>query len=108
MSQQEPARRVLIVGASEGERVLALARAVPADGLVICLEGDRRAAARAAELFRREGLGARVNVMIGDPALFIRKVAGPFDLIAAAGDLAARLDGPLRARLAPGGRILDL
>ena len=99
---------MLIVGASEGARVLALARDVPGDGLVICIEGDRRAAARAAEAFRLEGLGARVNVMIGDPALFLRKVAGPFDLIAEPADLPARLAGPLRAKLAAGGRILDL
>lgn len=99
---------MLVVGASEGDRVLALARALPDAGIMFCIEPDRRAAARAVETFRREGLAARVNVLVGDPPLFVRKVAGPFDLIVVAPDQAGRVAGRLDARLAPGGRILDL
>src|SRR5687767_9016996 len=106
----EPAGRILVVGASEGDAVLALARSLPAGGLMICIEGDRAAAARAVEAFSREDLGGRVSVMTGDPALFLRKVAGPYDLIAVALDpvAAARIGGRLASLLAPGGRILTL
>jgi predicted O-methyltransferase YrrM len=106
----QPPGRILIVGASEGEAVLALALALPPDGRMICIEGDRAAAARAVESFTREGLAGRVSVMTGDPALFVRKVAGPYDLIAVAVDpvAAARIGGRLASLLAPGGRILTL
>lgn len=102
-----PARRILIAGDSAGAGVLALARALPPDGRMICIDGNRDAAARAGEAFAREGLHDRVSVMIGDPALFVRKVAGPFDLIVivADGDARARLDGHLPRIAAPGGRV---
>jgi predicted O-methyltransferase YrrM len=99
---------VLVVGASGGERVLAAARCVPDDGLMICVDGDRDSAREAAAAFAREGLGARVSIMTGDPALVVGKVAGPFDLILTAEGWGDRLAGALRARLAAGGRILDL
>ena len=82
------------------------ARALPSGGMMICIEGDRAAAARATEGFARERLP--VHVMTGEPALFTRKVSGPFDLILTAGDYATRLAGDLAARLAPSGRIQDL
>jgi|SRR5687768_2700266 len=109
MSQTEAEpRRVLVVAGSEGERVLELARRLPADGLMICIDGDRAAAARATDSFAREGVAARVNVMIGDPLLLLRKVAGPFDLIVTPGGSQSRLARQLESKLAPGGRILDL
>ena len=37
-------RRILIVGGSEDAEVLALARGLRADGMMICIEGDREAA----------------------------------------------------------------
>lgn len=87
---------------------MSFARALPSDGMMICIEGDRAAAARAVAAFAREGLSGRVSVMMGDPALFVRKVAGPFDLIVSAVDEAVRtrIAGRLGALLAPGGRIL--
>lgn len=75
---------------------------------MICIDGDRQAAARAAARFEREGLARQVHIMIGEPALFVRKVAGPFDLILAEGDYAMRLSMQLHDKLATGGRILDL
>ena len=101
-------RRVLVVGASGGERVLAAAHRLPPGGLMICIDGNRRAAGDAVATFAREGLAGRVSVITGDPALFVRKVAGPFDLILTAGGEGGRLADQLRARLAPAGRILDL
>jgi len=99
---------VLVLGACEDDRVLALARELPGDGVLFCIEPDRAAAARAMETFARAGLGDRAHVLVGDPPLFIRKVAGPFDLIAVAPGQAARLAGRLERKLAAGGRILDL
>ena len=99
---------MLIVGDSAGHVALRLARDVGPDGLLICLEGDRDAARRATDAFAREGVGGRASVMIGDPALFIRKVAGPFDLIAMRvdGATAARVEPQLARLLAPGGRVM--
>ena len=102
------ARRILIVGASEGPELLGLAQTLDAAGSMICIEGDREAAARATEAFAREGLRGRVSVMTGDPALFVRKVAGPFDLIVVRvpGEAArARVETHLPRLLAPGGAV---
>jgi predicted O-methyltransferase YrrM len=99
---------VLVVGASETPAVLALARTLGAGGAMICIEPDREAAARAAAAFAREGLRHAVSVMIGDPALFIRKVAGPFDLIVIeVGSEGARerVESHLPRLLAPGGAV---
>lgn len=97
-----------MVGASGGDRVLALGRDLGDAGVMFCIEPDRAAAARATDRFSREGLGDRVHVLVGDPPLFVRKVAGPFDLIVIAPGHAARLAGRLEGKLAAGGRILDL
>ena len=99
---------MLVVGASDDPRVMAAARALPDDGLLICLEPDRQAAARAAQAFDREGLARSANVMIGDPSLVARKVRGPFDLILTAAPPDARLSPQLEERLAPGGLIRTL
>ena len=109
MSQtNSTARRILIVGASEGPDVLGLARTLDPAGRMICIEGDREAAARATEAFARAGLRDRVSVMTGDPALFVRKVAGPFDLIVvrvSGEDARARVETHLSRLLAPGGAV---
>ena len=109
MSQtNSAARRILVVGGSEGARVLSLARTLASDGMMICIEGDRDAAARATAAFEAERLRDRVSVMVGDPALFVRKVAGPFDLIVvqvAEGEARARVEAHLPRLLAPGGVV---
>jgi predicted O-methyltransferase YrrM len=101
-------RRVLVVGASDDPRVVAVARALPADGLLICIEPDREAARRAVAAFEHERLSGRSNVMIGEPSLVARKVSGPFDLILTAAAPDERLSGQLQSRLAPGGLIRTL
>lgn len=100
-------RAILVVGESESAGVLALARGLADGGRLICLDGDRAAAARAVEAFAAEGLGDRVSVITGDPILFMRKVAGPFDLIVIAGPGASRdrVDAHLARLSAPGARI---
>lgn len=87
--------------------MLALARAVAPPGRMICIDGDRDAARRASAALAREGLGDRVHVIVGDPALFVRKVAGPFDriVIVADGDARARIAAHLPRLAAPECRV---
>lgn len=108
MPQTPPApRNILVVGESESAGVRALARALPDGGRLICLDGDRAAAARATAAFAADGLHDRVSVITGDPILFMRKVAGPFDLIviAGAGAPRERIDAHLARLSAPGARV---
>src|SRR5690606_23391815 len=101
------ARRVLLVGGADTGEAIARARSVPVGGLLICIDGDRARAARTTAAFVAEGLSDRAHVMVGDPALFIGKVAGPFDLVVVLTDAAttARLQPHFSRLLAPGGRV---
>lgn len=112
-------RRVLVIGikgsggsggsgdASAHDGLVERARALPPDGMLICIEGGRDAAARATAAFQAAGVAGRAHVMVGDPALFIGKVAGPFDVIVVCvdDDTAARVAPRLQRLLAPDGRI---
>lgn len=75
------ATRVLEVGTGNANTALAIARALPADGMVITLERDSARAAAARERVTAEGLVDRVAVMIGDASRYLHKVAGPFDIV---------------------------
>jgi aspartyl-tRNA(Asn)/glutamyl-tRNA(Gln) amidotransferase subunit A len=88
------AKRVLVlsVGLSSA---LSLARALPADGLLILMDADPARGAAARRSFAEAGLGDRATVIIGDPARMLYKIAGPFDLIVWG------IDGPDRERLRP-------
>jgi predicted O-methyltransferase YrrM len=79
------ARKVLEIGTLGGYSTLWLARAVPADGIVVTLEANRHHAAIAAANFARAGLKARIDLRVG-PALESLPVlesegTGPFDLV---------------------------
>jgi predicted O-methyltransferase YrrM len=102
------ARRVLEIGTAIGYSTLWMATALPADGLLISLERDAGRAARARAHAETAGVAALVNVMIGDAARFLHKIAGPFDLIFQDGDKAGyepMLDR-LAALLGPGGVLV--
>lgn len=75
------ARRILEIGTAIGYSGIWLARALPADGMLITMEKDEDRAAAAKANFARAGLADRVSVMVGDASLKIVKVSGPFDLI---------------------------
>lgn len=102
------ARRILEIGTAVGYSGLWLARALPADGVLLTIESDPDRAAEAKRNFERGGVADRANVMIGDAARLIVKVSGPFDLIFQDGD--KQLYGPLLDRLVgllrPGGVLV--
>lgn len=102
------AKRILEIGTAIGYSSIWLARALPADGMLITMEmrADRARVAR--ENAARAGLAGRVNVMVGDAGLLVAKVSGPFDLIFQDGD--KKLYSPMLDRLVallrPGGLLV--
>ena len=87
-------QRILEIGTGDGAATLELAAALPADGLLITMEPDASLAAIARQRFAAAGLGDRISVIVGEPARFLHKIRGPFDLI-----VIRRPDAALRARL---------
>ena len=80
------ARNVLEIGTANGYSALWLAQSLPADGRLISIELDRSRAQLARDHFTEAGLENSASVMVGDSALLIHKIAGPFDLIFNDGD----------------------
>ena len=74
-------RRVLEVGTGDGALALAIAVALPEDGMLVTIERDTKRAAQARDLFAAQGVANRVFVMIGDATRYLHKVAGPFDIV---------------------------
>ena len=102
------ARRILEIGTCIGYSGIWLARALPADGILITMEKDQQRAAIAKANFERAGVGDKVSIMVGDAALKIVKVAGPFDLVFQDGHkpLYNTLLDPLVKLLRPGGLLV--
>lgn len=102
------ARRILEIGTCIGYSGIWLARALPADGMLITMEKDPGRASIAKANFERAGVADRVSVMVGDAALKIVKVSGPFDLIFQDGHkpLYNTLLDPLVRLLRPGGLLV--
>jgi caffeoyl-CoA O-methyltransferase len=102
------ARRILEIGTAIGYSGIWLARALPADGMLISIERDAERAAEARTNFQRAGLADRASVMVGDASRLMAKVSGPFDLVFQDGD--KQLYGPLLDRLIgllrPGGLLI--
>jgi predicted O-methyltransferase YrrM len=100
-------RRILEIGTATGDGTLALAATLPPDGLLITMEPDAARAAAARQRFSDAGLADRISVIIGEPARFLHKVRGPFELIVQ-NDAADRdgLHDRLIALLAPGGVLI--
>lgn len=107
MNNTHPARsasKALLVGggAHEAER---LARALAPDAQVICCAVDRLSGETVRGTIRARLPRVQVAVMLGDPALLVHKVSGPFDLIIDAYREGAPRDDILRALLAEGGEL---
>jgi len=102
------ARRILEIGTCIGYSGIWLARALPADGMLLTMEKDQDRAAVAKANFERAGVSDRVSILIGDAGLKIVKVAGPFDVIFQDGHkpLYNTLLDPLVRLLRPGGLLI--
>jgi predicted O-methyltransferase YrrM len=102
------ASRILEIGTAIGYSGIWLARALPADGMLVTLEFDEERAQEARQNFARAGVSDRVSVVVGDAQLKLAKVSGPFDLIFQDGDkqLYTPLLDRLVALLRPGGLLV--
>ena len=102
------ARRVLEIGTAIVYSGIGLAGALPSDGMLLTMEKDPERARTARLNFERAGVADRANVIVGDAALMLTKVSGPFDLIFQDGSKALYV--PMLDRLAdllrPGGLLV--
>lgn len=73
--------RIFEIGTGYGYSGLLLARALVPEGVLFTVERDAARATVAREHFAEAGVADRVNVMVGEAARLVHKVAGPFDLI---------------------------
>jgi predicted O-methyltransferase YrrM len=102
------ATRVLEIGTAIGYSGIWMAGVLPKGGMLITMEVDEQRAKIARDNFSRAGLADRVNVVVGNAARMLHKIAGPFDLIFQDGD--KRQYGPMLDRLIellrPGGVLV--
>ena len=99
--------RILEIGTGDGDGTLVLAAALAPDGLLITMEEDAAHAAAARQRFGDAGVADRVSVIVGEPARFLHKIRGPFDLIVQNDpDDHDGLHQRLIALLAPGGVLI--
>ena len=79
------ARKALEIGALGGYSTIWIARALPADGLMVTLEADERHASVARENVARAGLSDRVEIRVGAALDSLPKIEaeglGPFDFV---------------------------
>jgi predicted O-methyltransferase YrrM len=75
------ARRVLELGSGYGYSALWFARALAADGKVVCtdLTADNRDLAMG--FFRSAGVEGKIEFLVGDGLEIARRQAGPFDIV---------------------------
>ncbi|HUQ88987.1 MAG TPA: class I SAM-dependent methyltransferase [Vicinamibacterales bacterium] len=100
-------KRILEIGAGDGDGTLTLAAALPSDGLLISMEADAKYAAVARQRLADAGVSDRVSVIVGEPARFLHKLRGPFDLIVQNdADDSDGLHDRLVALLSPGGVLI--
>jgi hypothetical protein len=96
--------RALLIGGSapDAERIAAR---LGAESQVIVFAAGRAEGDAVRDVIRSRRPDALVAVMLGDPALLVHKVAGPFDLIVDAHPGGAPRHDRLRALLAEGGEL---
>lgn len=104
-----PARKTLEVGTGYGLSGATILLAAGPDSQLFTMERDPARAAVARGHFADAGVGTRVNVMVGEAARLVHKVAGPFDLIVQDGEITVY--GPMLDRLVallrPGGVLVS-
>ncbi len=108
LTRASGATRVLEIGTAIGYSTVWMGLAMPATGMLVTLERDPDRAATARAYCREAGVDDRVNVMVGDAARYLHKLAGPFDLVFQDSD--KRQYGPMLDRLVallrPGGLLV--
>ncbi|GAA4544884.1 O-methyltransferase [Pseudonocardia xishanensis] len=91
--QMTGARRVLEIGMFTGYSALAMAEALPADGVLVACELDPFPARVARECFAASAAGARIDVRVGPAATTLAALAGEsFDLVFIDADKAGYAD----------------
>lgn len=100
------ARKILEIGTGSGASTLELASAMPAGGMLITMEIDPSIAAGARQAFAEAGYADRISVIVGDPARFLHKVGGPFDVIFHDAGPIEPVRDRLIALLRPGGVLI--
>jgi predicted O-methyltransferase YrrM len=109
LTEATGARRVLDIGTGYGGSAIALAGAMPDEGVLFTFEVNPSRAAVAREHIAAAGLTARAHIMIGDASRLVHKVAGPFDAVLQDSD-PMRYDGMLDrlvGLLRPGGILVS-
>ena len=103
------ARRVLDVGMFTGYSALAMAEALPADGVVVACEVDAEVARLAQECFAASPAGDKIDVRVGPAAATLERLDGAFEMVFIDADKAGYegyVDTVLeRGLLAPGGLV---
>lgn len=102
------ARRVLEIGTFTGYSALAMAEALPDDGMVLTCEIDADSAAFARRFWEKSPQGRKIHVRVGPALETLTALKGPFDLIFIDADKANYVNYYRRALdlLAPTGVIL--
>jgi predicted O-methyltransferase YrrM len=75
------ARRVMELGSGYGYSAYWFARAVGAEGEVVCTDGDPRNAASAEEYLTKAGVWDRVRYRVGDALTGFAEESGEFDVV---------------------------
>jgi predicted O-methyltransferase YrrM len=75
------ARRVFELGSGFGYSAYWFARAVGPQGRVVLTDGSAERAAEARQFLDRGGLGARVQIEVGDGLDVLARVGGEFDIV---------------------------
>jgi predicted O-methyltransferase YrrM len=85
LAKMQGSRRILEIGTLGGYSTIWLARALPADGILVTLELEQRHAEVARTNIERAGLGSLVDIRVGPAAQSLRDLvdegAEPFDFI---------------------------
>jgi len=79
--RRSKAKRILEVGTLVGYSAIRMARLLPVDGSVTCVEVDAKMAKTAELNISRAGLSDRIRVLVGDARSVIPTLGGPFDMV---------------------------
>ncbi len=75
------AKYIFEMGSGFGYSAIWFARGLPADGKVICTDGDPANRERALEYFKQAGVAEKIEFHVGNAQEIIQQFDGPFDII---------------------------